>query len=273
MRGKNIDLLLTCGNAGDVRKSIIAAYFLKIPVLHIEQDIYNPIEVIGLTNQITVPSKDYINFMKDTYGLKNIVNINGYPMVKYTLDSLKQDNIYSSIKDYVLVLLGGDIKDEELPELIYKLENLTYPVIIAPYRFDKKLVENLISSNSIKVLDNYVNLPDFTYNAKALIYAAGMGMTIEAGVLNIPSIKIKGFHKTHGSVDLARKLNIPIVPISDINDELINSLETTSNNNLIENSYTSIDSIVDLINNFNPNLNKGGFKSIKRIWNQRKQFR
>ena len=273
MRGKNIDLLITCGNAGDVRKSIVAAHFLKIPILHIEQDIYNPIEVIGLANQITVPSNDYVTFMKDTYGLKNIVNINGYPMVKYTLDYLKEDNIYSDFKDYVLVLLGGDIKNEELPNLIHQLENLTYPVIIAPYRFDKKLVENLLSSDNIKVLDNYVNLPDFTHNAKALIYAAGMGMTIEAGVLNIPSIKIEGFHKTHGSVDLAKKLNIPIIPISNINDEIINSLEPISNNDLIKNSYTAIDSIVDLIKNFNPELSNSGFKSIKRIWKQRKQFR
>jgi hypothetical protein len=36
---KNIDLLLSYGNAGDVRKSVMAAYFLKIPVIHIEQDI------------------------------------------------------------------------------------------------------------------------------------------------------------------------------------------------------------------------------------------
>lgn len=272
MRGKNIDLLITCGNAGDVRKSIIAANFLKIPILHIEQDIYNPIEVIPLANMITAPSNKYVSFMKDTYDLKNVYNVKGYPMVKYTIDSIKEENIYQGTENYILVLLGGDIKEENLKELIQQLENLDYPVIIAPYRFDKKLIENLVSKD-IKVLDNYVNLPDFTHNAKALIYAAGMGMTIEAGVLKIPSIKIEGFHKQHGSVDLAKQLNIPIVPIKDINNETINSLEPISNNDLINNSLISIDTITDLINNFDFTLKNSGFKSIKKIWNQRKQFR
>ena len=37
LRGRNIDFLLTCGNAGDVRKGISAAKKLKIPKLHIER--------------------------------------------------------------------------------------------------------------------------------------------------------------------------------------------------------------------------------------------
>lgn len=47
-----------------------------------------------------------------------------------------------------------------------------------------------------------------------------MGMTIEAGVLEIPSIKISGFHKEHGSVDLANDLKIPILEIEEILDFL-----------------------------------------------------
>ena len=38
---------MTCGNAGDVRKGISASKILRIPNLHIEQDIYNPIEMIA----------------------------------------------------------------------------------------------------------------------------------------------------------------------------------------------------------------------------------
>ena len=273
MRGKGIDLLITCGNAGDVRKSIIAANFLRIPVLHIEQDIYNPIEVIGLANLVTVPSDRYVGFLKDNYGLKNVVNINGYPMVKYTLDSLKNENVYSDFKDYVLVVLGGDIKEEDLIDLINCLEDLDSTVLIAPYRFDKGLVKDLVSSDRIIVLDNYVNLPDFTYNAKVLIYAAGMGMTIEAGVLGIPSIKIEGFHKVHGSVDLAKDLNIPIVSIKDIDNNLINSLNTVNQDILIDNGFIAIDNLVSLINDFDFTLSNSGFASIRKIWNQRKKFR
>ena len=64
LRGKKIDLLITAGNAGDVRKAIVAANLLKIPVIHIEQDIYNPIEVISYANIVTVPEADYKEFLE-----------------------------------------------------------------------------------------------------------------------------------------------------------------------------------------------------------------
>jgi len=60
VRGKGIELLITCGNAGDVRKGLVAANLLKIPTLHIEQDIYNPIEMIAFANLVTTPSQQYI---------------------------------------------------------------------------------------------------------------------------------------------------------------------------------------------------------------------
>lgn len=273
MKGKKIDLLITCGNAGDVRKSIIAAKFLRIPIIHIEQDIYNPIEVIGLANTVTVPYKEYIDFLEDNYGLKNVVNIGGYPLVEYVEESIKNYDLNKSSDEYVLLVLGGDIKDEDLPELINRIENLNYPVFIAPYRFDKSVVKGLVSSDKIKVLDNYVDLFDYIPNAKTLIYAAGIGMTLEVGVFANSAVKIKGFHEVHGSVDLAKDLNIPIVEISDINNDLIENSSNIENKDLISNSLESIDIIVDLINNFSFSTDNSGFGSIKRIWKQRKKFR
>ena len=88
LRGRKIDLLITAGNAGDVRKSIIAANLLGIPILHIEQDIYNPIEVISQANIVTVPSEKYESLVKEKYQLRNVVNIKGYPMAKYVEDYL-----------------------------------------------------------------------------------------------------------------------------------------------------------------------------------------
>ncbi len=75
LKGKGIDLLITAGNAGDVRKAIVAANILKIPVLHIEQDIYNPIEVISQANLVTVPSNAYKEYLENHYGLKNVVTL------------------------------------------------------------------------------------------------------------------------------------------------------------------------------------------------------
>ena len=93
LKGKDIDLLITAGNAGDVRKAIVAANILKIPVLHIEQDIYNPIEVISQANLVTVPSNGYKEYLEKNYNLKNVVNIEGYPMAKYVDNYINQENL------------------------------------------------------------------------------------------------------------------------------------------------------------------------------------
>ena len=281
LRGKDIDLLITAGNAGDVRKSIVAANILKIPVLHIEQDIYNPIEVISQANLVTVPSQDYKEYLEKNYKLKNVVNISGYPMAKYVDNHIKDENLIDKdeiygeygMKEFVLVVLGGDLKDDDIEPLIRSIEELNLKALIAPYRFDRNMVQELVLSPNIKVLPQYVDLLSFMNAASHLIYAAGMGMTIEAGVFNIPSLKIEGFHKTHGSVDLAREINIPIVRIDEIPDAF-EKLEVHEGNDLIKNSEVAIEKAVDLINDFDEkSLKRSGFKSTKRIWNSRKAFR
>ena len=300
LKGKNIDLLITIGNAGDVRKSIIAANILKIPILHIEQDIYNPIEVISQANLVTVPNEEYINILKG-YGIKNVVNINGYPMVKYISNNTFSTNPNSdyvknlsvkNIKDGfdILVVLGGDLKKNEVPLLLNEIQHLGRNTLIAPYRFNRDFIIDLINSinstsfnnqtnltssnnlNQIIVLDQYVDLIPYLQSTKLLIYAAGMGMTIEAGLMEVPSIKIEGFHKEHASVDLAKSLGIPVVKIEDINNINIGSIQVSSKN-LLENSEIAIDKLVDIINNFDFSSKRSGFKVAKNIWNVRKIYR
>ena len=281
LRGKSIDLLITAGNAGDVRKAIVAANLLKVPILHIEQDIYNPIEVISHANLVTVPSSEYKDYLEKNYGLNNVVSIDGYPMAKYVDNYIKEDNLIDpeeifaefGVKEFVLAVLGGDLRDGDIEPFIRSIEELNLKVLIAPYRFDRNMVEKLVLSPNLKVLPQYVDLLSFMNASSHLIYAAGMGMTIEAGVFNIPSLKIEGFHKNHGSVDLARELEIPIVKIEDI-PQAFESLSSHKESRLVEDSETAIDKLVDLINDFNENtLSKSGFKSTKQIWNSRKVFR
>ena len=190
LKGKDIDLLITAGNAG----------------------------------LVTVPSNGYKEYLEKNYNLKNVVNIEGYPMAKYVDNYINQENLIDKdeiygeygMKEFVLVVFGGDLKDEDIEPLIRSVEELNLKALIAPYRFDRDMVNELVLSPNIKVLPQYVDLLSFMNAASHLIYAAGMGMTIEAGVFNIPSLKIEGFHKTHGSVDLAKELNIPIVKIDEI---------------------------------------------------------
>ena len=314
--GKNIDLLISCGNAGDVRKSIAAANFLQIPVLHIEQDIYNPIELISFANIVTVPSKKDEDYLKNSYELKNIINIGGYPMASYVSDyiangNLKtKDEVFDECKidknhfnDFILLFLGGDLKEEDLNDLILAIHRINFPIVIVPYRFSVEEIENLINSSRISnkdvfknkdssiglsksskdssihsskimVVDGFFDMLSLMSVSKAIVFGAGMGMVIETGVLKIPSIKIAGFHKIHGSMDLANELKIPILEINEI-PEKINNISNLNKpqGELLKNSQIAIQKTVDIINNFDFKSKKSGFKSMRLIWRQRSQFR
>jgi UDP-N-acetylglucosamine:LPS N-acetylglucosamine transferase len=316
LRGKNIDLLISCGNAGDVRKAIAAANFLGIPILHIEQDIYNPIELISFANIITTPSKKYEDYLKSSYGLKNVKNIGGYPMASYVHDYIAngylktKNEVFKECKidetdfsDFILFVLGGDLKENDLNDLILAIQKIDFPVVIAPYRFKKEDIENLInasrnsnlhtfkstespinstksrenSNNSlskIMVLDGFFDMLSLMNISKAIVYGAGMGMVIETGVLKIPSIKIAGFHKVHGSVDLANRLKIPILEMNEIPDKInnINSIDMPQGD-IVKDSQIAIEKVVDTINNFDFRSKKSGFKSMKAIWKKRSEFR
>jgi len=321
LKNKNIDLLISCGNAGDVRKSIIAAKLLKIPILHIEQDIYNPIEVIAYANIITVPNKNYKDFLIEKYYISekssseksnskknnpeksnsetNIPNknidkikvIHGYPMASYVNDFVANENLQTKEEiitkygfgEFILLFLGGDIRSEDLKNTILAIKRLDFPTLIAPYRFKKELIEKIVNSDNetdtskIKVVDEFVDILSLMKIAKLLIYGAGMGMTIEAGVLEVPSIKIAGFHEEHSSVDLAKELSIPILKIEEIEEFLANGNEIAKPNGdmLIKNSSIAIDKVLEIINylDFNNLPKKSGFKVMKAIWKERSKYR
>lgn len=277
IRGKGIELLITCGNAGDVRKGLVAANLLKIPTLHIEQDIYNPIEMIAFANLVTTPSQQYKEYLHSQYALKNVKNIQGYPMASFVnkmelMDEKRVQDLYD-VDDFILVVLGGDLKSENLLKLIKQLEKVEVPVLIAPFRFDKNYVKSLTVSPNIKVLDGFVDLPSIMNASKSLIYGAGMGITIEAGVLGVPSIKLEGFHHKHASIELARELGILVAPIDNFVSQL-NYLKTPNAQKILKNSKLSIKTLINIIENFDTNTNsKGGYNSLKKIWDARSKFR
>lgn len=330
LRGKNIDILITCGNAGDVRKGIAAANILSIPIIHLEQDIYNPIELISYANLIATTSKTYSEYLDSNYNINNPQNINGYPMATYINEEITNHNNHlinssnsdldsnhdkASTSDFILVFLGGDLRREDLPKLFTEIKNIisitNYNIIIAPYRFNKEYIESLIEDlveiydvkcilnpNKVSVTNNYVDLIPLMQSCKAMIYGAGMGLTIEAAVLSTSSIKIEGFHKKHASIDLANSMGIPVVSINDISNALTNlsppNFDIVDNGNIATNNFvdlifelynsinctdtTNITKINNTISNTNTNnktdkFKKSGFRSLKAIWNARKEFR
>lgn len=277
LRGKDIDLLLTCGNAGDVRKGISAAKFLRIPDLHIEQDFYNPIEMIAFSNLLTVPSKHYKDFLAQNYGIYNSTVIGGYPMASYVnqRDLIDPDIIKKkhNVNDFLVLVFGGDIQGKDIPKIIETVEKLDKTVLIVPFRFDSEYVKNLVKSPKIKVLDGFVDLLSLMNASSGMIYGAGMGLTIEAGVLGIPSIKLVGFHRQHASVDLANQLGIQLAEINEI-PEYIDNLKVPKGKWLVEEGEKSVSNVITLINNFNALKGKsGGIKSFRKIWKARSEFR
>lgn len=277
LSGKKIDLLMTCGNAGDVRKGIAASKFLRIPTLHVEQDIYNPIEMIAFSNIITVPSKHYANFVTQNYGLKNVKVIEGYPMASYVSEiQLKDVNEIKNefnMDDFLLLVFGGDVKGEEIPDIIKTVEKLERNVLIAPFRFNSEYVKKIVKSEKLKVLDGFVDLLSLMKASSGVIYGAGMGITIEAGVLGVPALKLAGFHRKHASVDLAEKLGIPIVEIEEIPD-VIHNLKAPKGDWLVSNGQKAVSNVVSIVNDFENQKGKSsGFGSFRKIWNARSEFR
>ncbi len=277
LKGKDIDLLLTCGNAGDVRKGISASKILRIPNLHIEQDIYNPIEMIAFSNIITVPSEQYKEYVTHKYGLKNVNTIGGYPMASYVNEmSIENSNTIKTryqMDRFVVLVFGGDVKGKDIPIIIKQVEILDENVLIIPYRFNSDYVKKFVSSPKIRVLDGYIELLSLIKAASYLIYAAGMGLTIEAGVLEVPSIKIAGFHRKHASVDLAHEIGIQVTEIEEISNS-VDDLKVPKGDWLVKNGETAVLNVINLINNFDDYKSKpSGMSSFNKIWNIRSEFR
>lgn len=277
LRGRDIDLLMTCGNAGDVRKGISAAKILRIPNLHIEQDIYNPIEMLAFSNLVTVPSPEYKEYVEARYGLKNVHSIGGYPMAVY-VDSLEMEDSDSvktkySVDEFYLLVLGGDVKGEDVPNIIRQVESLNTNILVVPFRFSESYVKSFIKSPNLKVLEGYVELPGLMEASKGIIYGAGMGLTIEAGVLSTPAVKIAGFHRKHASVDLAHEIGIEVAEIKDIADAVL-EIKTPNGRKLVDDGKTAVKNTLEIIQNFDKlKTTSSGIQSFRSIWNARSEFK
>ncbi len=100
-----------------------------------------------------------------------------------------------------------------------------------------------------------------------------MGLTIEAGVLKVPAVKVAGFHRKHASVDLAQELGIEIAEVGKIANA-VNSMKVPRGDWLIEGGKKAASNVVELINNFETEKgHNGGYSSMRRIWAARSEFR
>ena len=277
LKKRNIDLTLTCGNAGDVRKGIAASKKLKIPKLHIEQDIYNPIEMIAYADLITVPNKTAEKQLKEMYDITNTVNINGYPLAEYVsrVPILEPEKIYEQYQhdDFYVLFLGGDTRASDIPEIIKEVEKIDKTIFVIPFRFETSTITPHITKNNIFVVDGYVDLISLMNASQGVIYCAGMGVTIEVGALEVPAVKILGFHTMHASNDLAQDLGINVASAHDIN-HAVSRMKKPQGKRLIKNGCKASLKVAELTASMDSyEQNCGGLSSLRKIWNQRKQYR
>ena len=277
LKKENIDLMFTCGNAGDVRKGISAAKQLKIPRIHIEQDIYNPIEMIAYADLITVPNKNSKKLLRSMYGITNTVNIKGYPQAEYVsrVPIMEPETIYQHYKtdDFYVLFLGGDTRASDIPLIIKEIEKLNKIIFVIAHRFDAKSVSQFVTKKHVFVIDGYVDLISLMNASQGVFYCAGMGVTIELGVLSVPAIKILGFHTEHASNSLAQRLGIKIVSAYDIDNTELH-INKTSGKRLVKNGTKASLKVAELTRDMSMfDQTRGGFSSLRKIWNQRKKYR
>ncbi|MBE2899967.1 hypothetical protein DNK57_03925 [Methanothermobacter thermautotrophicus] len=264
------DLVLTCGNAGDVRKAIAASRLRGIGVIHVEQDIYNPIEMIAFADTVTAPSAEYRDYLEDEYLLENVEVIGGYPHALYVSRLHIED---PGIRDYTLLVLGGDLRRRDVPEVISGVEALDRRVLVVPFRFSPDYVRGFVRSGNVEVLEGFVDLPSLMSAADLMVYGAGMGVTIEAAVLGVPSIKIRGFHVRHASVDLARQVGIPVADAGDLRD-MVDDVRPPEAASIVRDAEVALSKLSELVEDFHEFAGpRGGLKSMRRIWDARRHFR
>ena len=272
-----VDLTLTCGNAGDVRKGLAASKKLNIPKLHMEQDIYNPIEMMAYADLITVPNKTAMKQLEEMYDITNTVNIGGYPQAEYVsrVPILEAEKIYEQYKhdDFYVLFLGGDTRASDIPEIIREVEKIDKTILVIPFRFETSTITPHITKDNIFVLEGYVDLISLMNASQGVIYCAGMGVTIEVGALGVPALKILGFHTQHASNDLAHDLGINVASTNDINDA-VSRMRKPQGKRLIEDGCKASLKVAELtasMDSFDQNC--GGLSSLRKIWNHRKQYR
>ena len=277
LRKQDIDLTITCGNAGDVRKGLAASKKLNLPKLHIEQDIYNPIEMIAYADLITVPNKTAMKQLEELYDITNTVNIKGYPQAEYVsrVPIVEPEKIYEQYQhdDFYVLFLGGDTRASDIPGIIKEVEKIDKTILVIPFRFETSAIRPHITKNNIFIIEGYVDLISLMNASQGVIYCAGMGVTIEIGALGIPGVKILGFHTQHASNDLAHDLGINVASTQDINNA-VSKMKKPQGKRLIKNGCKASLKVAELTTSrdlFDQNC--GGLSSLRKIWNHRKQYR
>ncbi len=199
---------VTSGNTGDARKTLLASKALGIPSLHVEMDVYNPVEAIRFATAVAVPEQapDF------DPGGPEVIEISGPPIAAYIADRHLKGRVPGpvpeDVKGRVLVCLGGDVTEDQalgLLEALRPVDPYVVPFRVeAPPGFDRP--------------DTFIDLPGAMMEAKAVIFAGGFGVTVEACLVARKAVKVSGVHDRHFSHEVAKACGIRVLNVEEVND-------------------------------------------------------
>lgn len=209
---KQFDLVLTQGDTSSVYASSLAAFYLKIPVGHVEaglrtSDIYNPFPeemnrrlVSKIATLHFCPTKaSKINLQKE--GVKNNLFVTGNTVIDSLLKISKKINLTKNKKKTILITchrrenLGEPLKEilEAVLELAKEREDIEFLYPLHPNPKIKKIaLEKLSNIKNIKLSEplDYFNFIKAMKNSYIILTDSG-GVQEEAPALGKPVLVLR----------------------------------------------------------------------------------
>lgn len=209
LASERASVVLSSGNTGDARKSLIASRMLGIPSVHLEMDVYNPVEAVRWATRVLVPfSEKWAEVLKRRVGVETKV-VSGAPLAQYLADRHLSGRIPGPVpEEYegrVLVCLGGDITEEGARRLLSDLED--HDPVVVPFRVSPP--------EGFECVREFVDLPGVMMLADTVVFAGGFGVTIEACVVAKKAVKVSEVHPKHLSHWIAEESGVPVMYLSE----------------------------------------------------------
>ncbi len=202
-------VVLSSGNTGDARKSLLAAAALRVRSVHVEMDVYNPVEAVRFASRVLVPfSREFARRLRRRVRVEPEV-IPGPPLAQYLAERHLRGRVPGPVprecEGRVLVCLGGDVTTRGARRLLERLSE--HEPLVVPFRVD--------APSWCDRVEGFVDLPGAMMVADVVVFSGGFGVTIEACVVGRRAVKVWERHPRHLSHWIARESGVPVLSLEE----------------------------------------------------------
>ncbi len=235
-------VVLSSGNTGDARKSLLAAAALRVRSVHVEMDVYNPVEVVRFASEVLVPfSREFARELERRSGARARV-IPGPPLAQYLAERHLRGEIPGPVpeecRDRVLVCLGGDVTEEGARRLLRRLSE--HDPLVVPFRVG--------APPGFDRLRGFVDLPGAMMVADTVVFSGGFGVTIEACVVGNRAVKVWELHPRHLSHWIARESGVPVLSLDEVEEtDPVEVAERPDGRWLVRGGAEAVDRILEAV--------------------------